>query len=58
MKNIDTDVIGKNYNATTDGNVDNKLLIAINEIIRFHDIEIVGAELREAMTAMKPIAIG
>ena len=55
MKTVDTDIIGKNYNAGKEMGVDNKMLIAINEVIRFHPIEIVGAELREAMTSMKQI---
>ncbi|TAH24812.1 MAG: ketol-acid reductoisomerase [Cytophagales bacterium] len=58
MKKIDTDVIGKNYNTGKDNGADNKLLIAVNEIIRFHPIEIVGSELREAMTSMKQISLG
>jgi ketol-acid reductoisomerase len=57
MKKMDADVIGKNYNAGKDNGVDNKKLIAINEVIRFHPIEIVGAELREAMTSMKQISL-
>jgi len=56
MKTVETDIIGTDYNANA--NVDNKQLIAINEIIRFHPIEIVGAELREAMTSMKAISLG
>ncbi|MDR2910529.1 MAG: ketol-acid reductoisomerase [Bacteroidales bacterium] len=55
MSKIETNVIGKNFNEGKDGHVDNKELIAVNDAIRFHDIEIVGAELREAMEAMKPI---
>jgi ketol-acid reductoisomerase len=58
MKNIDTDVIGKNYNEDKDNYVNNKTIITVNEIIRFHPIEIVGAELRAAMTEMKQISIG
>lgn len=58
MKKIDSDVIGKNFNAGKDNGVDNKKLIAINEVIRFHPIEIIGAELREAMTSMKQISLG
>ncbi len=58
MKKIDTDVIGKNFNAGKDNGVDNKLLININEIIRYHPIEEVGAELRDAMTSMKQISLG
>ena len=58
MKNIDVDVIGKNFNTGKDNGVDNKLLITINEIIRYHPIEEVGAELRDAMTSMKQISLG
>ena len=56
MKSVETNIIGKNYNDGIDNGADNKTLIAINEEIRFHDIEIVGAELRQAMTDMKSIA--
>ena len=55
MKNIDTDVIGKNFMDAKDNGVDNKQLIAANDIIRNHPVEIVGEELREAMTAMEAI---
>ncbi|RLD86078.1 MAG: ketol-acid reductoisomerase [Bacteroidetes bacterium] len=55
MKKIDTDVIGKKYGEGKDNGVDNQELIAINEQIRFHDVEIIGYELREAMTAMVKI---
>ncbi len=55
MGKIDTNVIGKNFNEGKDGHVDNKELIDINDEIRYHDVEIVGAELREAMEAMKAI---
>ncbi len=55
MGKIDTNVIGKNFNEGKDGHVDNKELIAVNDAIRFHDVEMVGAELREAMESMKPI---
>lgn len=55
MKKIDTNVIGKNFNEGKDAHVDNKELIRINEEIRYHDVEIIGAELREAMSAMKSI---
>jgi ketol-acid reductoisomerase len=57
MKKIDTNVIGKNFNAGKDAHVDNKELIAVNDAIRFHDVELVGAELREAMEAMESIII-
>ncbi|MGB3144837.1 MAG: ketol-acid reductoisomerase [Maribacter sp.] len=55
MKNIDTDVIGKNYSDEMDNDVDNATLIAVNKALREHPVEIVGARLRESMTAMKPI---
>jgi len=55
MSKIDANVIGKNFNEGKSNQVSNKELIAINDAIRFHDIEIIGAELREAMEAMKPI---
>lgn len=55
MKNVDTNIIGKNFNDGIDNGVDNKLLIAVNEIIRYHPIETIGSELRQAMTAMQPI---
>jgi ketol-acid reductoisomerase len=58
MKKVNADVIGKNFNEGKDNGVDNKKLIAINEVIRFHPIEIIGAELREAMTSMKQISLG
>ena len=52
MKKIDTNVIGKKFGEGQDNGVDNQELIAVNEQIRFHPVEIVGYELREAMTAM------
>ena len=55
MAKIDTDVIGKPYGAGKGNGVDNKQLISVNEIIRYHDIEVIGEELRAEMTAMKSI---
>ena len=55
MKQIDTDVIGTTYGAERGNGVDNAKLIAVNKSLREHDVEIVGARLRESMTAMKPI---
>ncbi len=55
MKKIDTDVIGKNFSEGMDNDVDNAKLIAVNKALREHPVEIVGARLRESMTAMKPI---
>lgn len=56
MKKIDTDVIGKNFNAGKDNGVDNKTIIAVNELIANHPVEQVGKLLRKAMTNMKAIA--
>ena len=55
MKNIDANVIGKPFNEGKDNHVDNQELIAVNEEIRFHPVEMIGAELREAMEAMEAI---
>ncbi len=55
MKKIDTDVIGKHFGADKDLGVDNAKLIEVNKKIRNHPIEVIGARLRESMTAMKPI---
>ena len=54
MEKIKIDVIGKTFN-TVNSQVDNQKLISINEVIRFHPIELIGYELRESMTAMKKI---
>ena len=55
MTKIDTNVIGKNFNDGIDAGVDNKELIEINDKIRYHEVEIIGEELREAMEAMEAI---
>ncbi len=55
MKNMDTDVIGKAYDAGVSNEVDNAKLIEVNAALRNHPIETVGARLRASMTAMKPI---
>jgi ketol-acid reductoisomerase len=55
MKSIDTDVIGKPYGEGNDNGVDNAKLITVNQALREHSVEIVGARLRASMTAMKPI---
>lgn len=54
MKGIKTDVIGRGQNLKEFG-VDNSQLIDVNEIIRYHPVEMVGYELRASMTAMKKI---
>jgi len=55
MKGVDLDIIGNDFNAGKDNHVDNMELVEINDEIRYHDVEICGAELREAMTAMEAI---
>ena len=55
MKSINSNVIGSSFDNNPDLGVDNKKLIDINEIIRYHSIELIGYELRESMTAMKKI---
>ncbi|NAY90833.1 ketol-acid reductoisomerase [Muricauda sp. JGD-17] len=55
MKHVDTDIIGKTYGKGKDNGVDNIKLITVNQAIREHDVEVVGARLRASMTAMKPI---
>ena len=54
MKGIKKSVIGAGI-STTDLGVDNKQLIDINEIIRYHPVEMIGYELRASMVAMKKI---
>jgi ketol-acid reductoisomerase len=55
MTKVETNIIGADFNQGKDNSVDNAELIDVNDEIRYHDIEICGAELREAMTAMKKI---
>ena len=55
LKKIDVNVIGKRFDDINDLGVDNKKLIDINEILRYHPIESIGYELRDSMTAMKKI---
>jgi ketol-acid reductoisomerase len=55
MANISVDVIGESF-AEGDNGVDNRELIEVNDAVRYHAIEVVGDELRAAMTAMKPLA--
>ncbi len=55
MSKIETDVIGKSYGEGKDNSVPNQKLVAVNDIIRNHPVEIVGEFLRESMTAMKPV---
>ena len=55
MKTVETDLVGKNFNEGKDGSVDNATLVEVNEILRNHQVEVVGKKLRKAMTAMKSI---
>jgi len=55
MKGIDTDVIGAAFAEGKGNGVDNRDLIDVNEIIRYHPVEMIGYELRESMTDMKKI---
>merc|ERR1712070_740122 len=45
MSKVDTDIIGKKYNQGDNG-VDNRKLVAVNEAIASHPVEIIGRELR------------
>ncbi len=57
MTKVDPSTIGKKFNQSTN-QVENQQLIAINDAIRNHPVEIVGRKLRGYMTAMKAIAVG
>jgi ketol-acid reductoisomerase len=54
VNNLDPALLGKGLGGGSNG-VDNVRLIAINEAIRNHPVEIVGKKLRGYMTAMKRI---
>ena len=54
MKGLKADVIGKGQNLKDLG-VDNSQLIDVNEIIRYHPVEMIGYDLRTSMTSMKKI---
>ena len=54
MKGIKADVIGKGQNPKDLG-ADNSQLIDVNEIIRYHPVEMIGYDLRTSMTSMKKI---
>ncbi len=56
MTKVSIEVIGTNFNEGKDNGVDNSTIIAINNAIRNHPVELVGTTLRKAMTAMKAIA--
>lgn len=55
MTKVETNVIGSNFNAGISGHVDNFELVKVNAEIRKHSIEVVGAQLRAAMTAMTKV---
>ncbi|OIP82911.1 MAG: ketol-acid reductoisomerase [Porphyromonadaceae bacterium CG2_30_38_12] len=55
MKKVDTNLIGKNFNTDKNAEVDNFDLVKVNAALRSHSIEVVGARLRAAMTAMKKV---
>ncbi|MBT8042305.1 MAG: ketol-acid reductoisomerase [Kiritimatiellales bacterium] len=54
MAGIGTDVIGKGLELT-DYAVDNRKLVEVNAEIRYHDVEVIGEELRQAMQNMKSL---
>jgi ketol-acid reductoisomerase len=54
IDNLESGLIGKAY-GKKDSGVDNKKLIKVNASIRKHPVEIIGEQLREAMTEMKKI---
>lgn len=53
IKTVDTNIIGASFAKGND--VDNQEIIAINDAIRNHPVEKIGATLRKAMTAMKKV---
>ena len=54
MRQVSTDVIGTGL-AIDDGSIDNATLVQINAAIRYHDVEIIGEQLRSAMDGMKAL---
>lgn len=54
VNSLEPEVLGVSY-GTDDTHVDNQELIAVNDSIRKHPVEQVGASLRKAMTDMKKI---
>lgn len=54
MKNQNSNVIGELY--ANNGTVDNQELISVNQKLRNHPIELIGAKLRASMTAMKKLS--
>ncbi len=58
MKTVETNICGADFNDGISNSVNNQILIAVNDAIRNHPVEEVGAYLRGAMGAMKTIAVG
>ena len=54
MSQVSTDVIGAGL-AIDDGSIDNATLVQLNAAIRYHDVEIIGEQLRSAMDGMKAL---
>ena len=54
MSQVSADVIGAGL-ATDDGSIDNATLVQVNASIRYHDVEIIGEQLRSAMDGMKAL---
>ena len=54
MTSVSSDVIGKGLDLVDNG-VDNTELVTINAEIRYHEVELVGEELRAAMGNMKAL---
>ena len=54
MAKVDTDVLGKGLKLQ-DNKVDNRVLVEVNAEIRYHEVEIIGEELRAAMQNMKSL---
>ena len=54
MGKVDADVIGKGLELQ-DNKVDNRVLVEVNAEIRYHEVEIIGEELRAAMQNMKSL---
>jgi len=61
MKGVGTDIIGKSAcccekdSCNCSNGVDNLKLIAVNEAIQNHPVEVIGKTLRGYMTAMKSL---
>ena len=54
MNKVDTDVIGKTLKSSDNG-VDNITLVDVNASIRYHEVEVIGEQLRSAMDGMKAL---